>query len=609
MIGRVRQRKSGFTLVELLVAMALTLFIMVILSQAFIAGAQTFADLKAIGDMNNRLRVASSTLRADLAAMWLTDGSTTPQTQCLSGNRPDAQNPLPATLPTPAGHRGFFRVWQDGPYSYAAPPPVPPSPPSSGTTTTLSKPGPYAIGATSIQVDVASDPASPSQWTIRTGTFLLLDAGVVIGGPPQTFEEVVQVTAVTPIVNTAGATLTVTPALTYQHAGGAPVVVCEGIDIDGLTSVNSVNHTLHFTVFLGNQVVGQAAPDRLQNYASALIGDTTAINPGSLWQFGPAAFRTAGPAGAGAPPNPPPPYNSQWGEVVYFLRENGTSTLGDANPPTGPAQPPMRLYSLYRRQLAVVTDGIPAGANPATPPYSALDPTAAGAATKPVVISPTSQYAWYYEMSVRSDPTATPYGTGNLFFNGPNDLTIPERRFCMSPGTANGAPPPPLVANAGLPLTWGPGAAPVNETYTTQGTYRKLSETIPPSGGTATESTALQGGDLLLSDIISMDVQLFVPAIKLTDFSYLPTIPNAPGNNNTSAGYQGKRVFDTWSNESQSAGPPVGTPNPYNYSTSAASGNNVSTPFPQPPLGIQVILRVWDQTTQKTRQVTIIQDL
>src|SRR5262249_41037863 len=62
MIGAVRQRRSGFTLVELLVAMALTLFIMVILSQAFIAGVQTFADLKAIGDMNNRLRVASSTL-------------------------------------------------------------------------------------------------------------------------------------------------------------------------------------------------------------------------------------------------------------------------------------------------------------------------------------------------------------------------------------------------------------------------------------------------------------------------------------------------------------------------------------------------------------------
>jgi prepilin-type N-terminal cleavage/methylation domain-containing protein len=606
MMRQVRHKRSGFTLVELLVAMALTLFIMVILSQAFIAGAQTFADLKAVGDMNNKLRVVSSTLRADLASMWITDPSlpgAKPQTQCLSGNRPDAVNPLPATLPTPTGYRGFFRVWQDGPYPYAAPPPSSPAPPSSGTTTTLSKPGPYAAGATTIQVDVASDPASPSQWTIRPQTTLLIDAGVGTGSPPQTIEEIVTVTSVAPIAGTTGATLTITPALVNQHAGGAPVVVCEGIDPDGLTSVSSTNHTLHFTVFLGNQVTGQSTPDRLQNYVSALIGDTTSINPGSLWQFGPAAFRTAGPAGAGAPPNPSPPYNTQWGEVVYFLRENGTSTLGDVT--VSPPQPAMRLYSLYRRQLGVVSDGISAGANPATPPYSALNPTPVSPPPNFVTTNAMSQYSWYYEMSVRPDPN----GTGNLFFNGPNDLTIPERRFCMSQGAANpNPPPPPLVANGGLPLVQ------PNDTYATAGTYRKLAETIPPSGGTATESTALQGGDLLINDVISMDVQLFVPAIKLTDFSYLPTIPNVPGNNNTNPAYQGKRVFDTWSHELQSTTPSVAVPNPYDYSqsdpaTATPANNPLTIPFQQQPLGIQVILRVWDQATQKTRQVTIIQDL
>src|SRR5262249_47583775 len=62
-----RQRR-GFTLIELLVAMALTLFVMVILSEAFGTGLTVFRDLKAMGDMEEKLRTASTLLRSDLAA-------------------------------------------------------------------------------------------------------------------------------------------------------------------------------------------------------------------------------------------------------------------------------------------------------------------------------------------------------------------------------------------------------------------------------------------------------------------------------------------------------------------------------------------------------------
>src|SRR5262245_8636660 len=62
------RRRPGFTLVELLVSFALILFIMVILSEAFGAAAKTFRDLKAIGDMNAKLRIVSNMLRRDLAA-------------------------------------------------------------------------------------------------------------------------------------------------------------------------------------------------------------------------------------------------------------------------------------------------------------------------------------------------------------------------------------------------------------------------------------------------------------------------------------------------------------------------------------------------------------
>ncbi|MGF1578096.1 MAG: type II secretion system protein J [Gemmataceae bacterium] len=62
------QRRDAFTLVEMLVAMALTLFIMVIISSAFVTGLDTFRGLKGIGDLQAGLRSVSVRLRADLQA-------------------------------------------------------------------------------------------------------------------------------------------------------------------------------------------------------------------------------------------------------------------------------------------------------------------------------------------------------------------------------------------------------------------------------------------------------------------------------------------------------------------------------------------------------------
>lgn len=60
------QKRTGFTLVELMVAMALTLFVMVILTQAFVTALETFAAMKGIGDMQQNLRTAVVVLRNDL---------------------------------------------------------------------------------------------------------------------------------------------------------------------------------------------------------------------------------------------------------------------------------------------------------------------------------------------------------------------------------------------------------------------------------------------------------------------------------------------------------------------------------------------------------------
>src|SRR5439155_6107796 len=66
--GRSLRSRRGFTLIEILLALALTLFILSILTQCFVAGADLFRALKAVGDMNASLRTTANILRSDLRA-------------------------------------------------------------------------------------------------------------------------------------------------------------------------------------------------------------------------------------------------------------------------------------------------------------------------------------------------------------------------------------------------------------------------------------------------------------------------------------------------------------------------------------------------------------
>jgi prepilin-type N-terminal cleavage/methylation domain-containing protein len=62
------QRRQGFTLVEMMVAMGLTVFVMVILTQAFVSGLESFRQLKGIADMQQGLRTAMLRIQNDLSA-------------------------------------------------------------------------------------------------------------------------------------------------------------------------------------------------------------------------------------------------------------------------------------------------------------------------------------------------------------------------------------------------------------------------------------------------------------------------------------------------------------------------------------------------------------
>src|ERR1700722_11349088 len=67
MIAKSNSRRA-FTLVELMVAMALIVFIMSILSAAFAAASKSYRDLKAAGDLAEQLRGVMTLLCRDLAA-------------------------------------------------------------------------------------------------------------------------------------------------------------------------------------------------------------------------------------------------------------------------------------------------------------------------------------------------------------------------------------------------------------------------------------------------------------------------------------------------------------------------------------------------------------
>lgn len=94
------KRRHGFTLVELLVSMALIIFLMAIISHAFVAALGTFRDLKAQGDMAEKLRAVTQILERDLAADHF-DGSRRLSDHTFWQNGPPQQ--------------GFFRIWQGSP--------------------------------------------------------------------------------------------------------------------------------------------------------------------------------------------------------------------------------------------------------------------------------------------------------------------------------------------------------------------------------------------------------------------------------------------------------------------------------------------------------------
>src|SRR2546421_11683843 len=100
--GTVGHPRRGFTLIEMLVAIALTIFIMFILAHAFSTGLETFRQLKGLGDMQAFIRMASLRLEVDLRASHFEDA------RRLSDPNFASVDPSTGLLVLP--REGFFRL-------------------------------------------------------------------------------------------------------------------------------------------------------------------------------------------------------------------------------------------------------------------------------------------------------------------------------------------------------------------------------------------------------------------------------------------------------------------------------------------------------------------
>jgi prepilin-type N-terminal cleavage/methylation domain-containing protein len=331
-------------------------------------------------------------------------------------------------------------------------------------------------------------------------------------------------------------------------------LVNEGTDGDGIASLRmqTTDNLLHFSINLEKD--GNYRPE---SYLSVPV-PTTGKPPGSLWpqDSGPVDLQTGDLL------------RSQTGEVAYFLGPNPTGTTDTTKSGSFGGVP---LFALYRRQLVAITSGLPNDANAINSQLPATQRPNYSNSNKP------PEDNIYYEVSCKQDPQAN----ARVYFNTPADLTIPERRF----GTV------PTQLGAGQPLIPGPPHS-----------YPTLADqvNVPPD---------VAGDDILLPNVVSFGVKILAPA-KSSDFIDLfdSTISSdLTLNQNAAINSYNARVFDTWSYQTS------GSPTFYDYSgwntPAGANYNQVRMPMPIKVIAVQIILRVWDEKSERTRQITIVQDM
>jgi prepilin-type N-terminal cleavage/methylation domain-containing protein len=299
----------------------------------------------------------------------------------------------------------------------------------------------------------------------------------------------------------------------------------EGADEDGIHSYRSVDHILHFSV-------------KLRGTSPAEFFRTSLLPPDSkiltLIPNGDVRFQEPGA------------YHAVWAEVAFFLKDSGETT----SDPLDPSRDRLKLYTLHLRQRLAVPDSDLFGVDFPANQVPASDYT-------------TSRTGDYAEMSFYRD-------ANHLYFNSPQDLTMPGRRMGAT----------------------GPAGATSQEDY-----LRLVDE--PPGRG----SPGLGGTDVLLTDVLSMDVRV-MNANGVYNSLYACGYPRPPytaTHRPRNPDFGTAAVFDTWSSRADRF---------FDYRSRITPYQRYSIPLTDIQVyAIQVTLRVWDRRTQQTRQTSILQDL
>jgi prepilin-type N-terminal cleavage/methylation domain-containing protein len=368
------------------------------------------------------------------------------------------------------------------------------------------------------------------------------------------------------------------PKMGYFYLEQNPTLppIIEGADLDGVPVRRCVGHKLAFTIkargYLQQNYFAAQIPQSVDPIlARAPLKDIYNYipNPDSQYQQPATGF-----------------FTSQWVEVCYFLSPVPGSFTAQGTP----------LYGLYRQQRLVLADNtginwtVPAGSIPGAPPGLP--------ATKPGSVD------YWLRMYQPKFSCRKALGGTTLYFNNPADLTIPELRAAAAfPFTLNAAG---TAFVSGAPdKRWTPvnGVAPLIQAF--------AGATFSPIVDINNNPT---GEDLLLTDVLSFEVTALM-SNNAGDFYDLPTPSPAPvGNLAPPTAPVGPGIFDTWSNRRDgffglnymnASQPPVTLANPLGLT---------STPIPTSAtnyriLGLKITIRVYDESSQVTRQVTLIQDM
>ncbi len=538
--SKIKNRKSAFTLTELLVSMALIVFVMVILSEAFATGMDAFRRLKAVGDMEAAVRDAVTGLRKDLGSPHFDSDRTlsklglNPRINQNEISPPVGQGvqitpaqPYPPPGPPAALQPFLFDIDGDGEITfydlnYRETNPATPyfnqffaglthqlGPwrfPNQGIQGYPGYPGPNKIIDVNYNgiIDPGDllSPRSSGGWADFNGFFAAPANGdtdfnghindILLGSSPNgwfcpelgffTYGE--------------GYWNRFASANQYEFTGGAdapygPVLV-EGVDGSGIPAFRDVNDFLHFTVRLS----GNGPKDFFYGR----------VPPGSELDLA-GLPQTRHDALAGT-------YASQWAEIIYFvlpdyeevnpvtgipLRDPATNdirvrTTGNYNPnPTGTGGfYRIVRYNLYRRVLLLVpeaftTPGQLAGVTRTIPVPGNGSPLLPGE---------TAQQYWYRNYDV----SATEVFPGNFQVNSPADVQIPQRRFRVFWNN-------PLYT---------PGLAGFHWDFFTGHALNSPQQRMSLQHQTQ-QASRRWGAELVLRDVLSFDVKVWDPSAAPVD--------------------------------------------------------------------------------------------